>query len=259
MDTMIQDSQRSRRSRSGLSFRKYAAVLRVSVASNLAYLMEVFFRALFLIVLMFILTQLWKATFASRGKAVLGGFDVNDIIWYIAVLWLLTQTTGALTPGVRIALQNAQTTILFKLGYDDSKWAVDRFLRPQPEQEEPWGELLFGEAQEKIPDAFASVTSEKDARFLLENQQPGQAIIMSNGTATGITTNIIPPLSVDPGELTRIKDTYCKKLCTKLPLSSSPQSSLISPSFEEETSKSSLVHPLEGDEKPKRAKRRVFE
>ncbi len=42
--------------------RKYIAVLQVSIASNLAYIAEVFFRALLLIVLVFILSQLWKTT-----------------------------------------------------------------------------------------------------------------------------------------------------------------------------------------------------
>ena len=112
MDTMIQDSQRSRGSRLGLSFRKYAAVLRVSVANNLAYLMEVFFRALFLIVLMFILTQLWKATFASRGKAVLGGFDVNDIIWYIAVAEVLATSLPPLTRRIDQEVRSGQLAYL---------------------------------------------------------------------------------------------------------------------------------------------------
>jgi hypothetical protein len=183
---------------------------------------------------------------------------LNGMKKYGGVLWLLTQTTGALTPGVRVALQNATTTILFKLGYDDSKWAVDRFLRPQPQQAESsleeilFGEenVLFAETKPALPDAFANVASEKDARFLLENQQPGQAIICNNGTAASITTNIIPPLPDNSAELTTIKDNYCKKLCAKLPLSPvsgsashAPQISLIQSSLEEE--------------QPKRAKRRV--
>ncbi len=44
------------------SQQKYTAIMRVSIANNLAYLAEVFFRALFLIALVFIIGQLWETT-----------------------------------------------------------------------------------------------------------------------------------------------------------------------------------------------------
>lgn len=69
--------------RSRLSILKYLAVLRVSILNNLAYIMEVFFRALFLVVLVFVLTQLWKTTFALRGTRILSGFTITDMVWYL--------------------------------------------------------------------------------------------------------------------------------------------------------------------------------
>jgi hypothetical protein len=63
--------------------RKYVAVLQVSIASNLAYIAEVFFRALLLVVLVFILAQLWKTTFSARGAVRLSGFSISDMIWYL--------------------------------------------------------------------------------------------------------------------------------------------------------------------------------
>ncbi len=54
-------------------------------ANNLAYMMEVFFRALLLIVLVFIIGQLWKTTFAARGATILSGFTISDMIWYLVV------------------------------------------------------------------------------------------------------------------------------------------------------------------------------
>ncbi len=66
MSTIIHASSRSIGRKVRFSLRKYLAVLRVSIANNLAYLPEVFFRALLLVVLVFILTQLWKTTFSAR-------------------------------------------------------------------------------------------------------------------------------------------------------------------------------------------------
>jgi ABC-2 type transport system permease protein len=63
-----------------LSLQKYAAIMRVSIANNLAYLAEVFFRALFLIVLVFVLGQLWKTTYSAQGATLLSGFSINDMI-----------------------------------------------------------------------------------------------------------------------------------------------------------------------------------
>ncbi len=78
------------------SQQKYAAVVRVSIANNLAYVMEVFFRALLLVVLVFILGQLWKTTFSERGVTVLKGFSISDMVWYLVVIdahnWDISQT-----------------------------------------------------------------------------------------------------------------------------------------------------------------------
>jgi hypothetical protein len=79
---------RARRARRvlNLSLQKYTAIMRVSIANNLAYVMEVFFRALLLVVLIFILGQLWKTTFSARGVTVLDGFSISDMVWYLVII-----------------------------------------------------------------------------------------------------------------------------------------------------------------------------
>lgn len=75
---------------------KYLAVLRVSAANNLAYMLEVLFRALFLIALIFIIGQLWKTTFAQHGS-LLPGFTANDMVWYVAAAEIIATSMPALT------------------------------------------------------------------------------------------------------------------------------------------------------------------
>src|SRR5579859_5237989 len=79
METIIERRSALHRVRHMLywSWRKYTAVLRVSVANNLAYIYEVLFRSVFLIMLIFVFGQLWKTTYSARGVSILGGFSMN--------------------------------------------------------------------------------------------------------------------------------------------------------------------------------------
>src|SRR5579885_2898602 len=80
MGALIRVQKRTPGQRLVLVLRKYLAVMRVSIASNLAYMMEVFFRGLFLVVLIFVLGQVWKTTYSARGATLLSGFSISDMI-----------------------------------------------------------------------------------------------------------------------------------------------------------------------------------
>jgi viologen exporter family transport system permease protein len=101
MDIVLQERERAKQRGPLASLRvfciKYAAVLRVSMANNLAYIMEVIFRALFLIALIFIIGQLWKTTFAQHNSPLLAGFTANDMVWYVAAAEIIATSMPALT------------------------------------------------------------------------------------------------------------------------------------------------------------------
>mgnify|MGYP001438362610 CR=1 FL=1 len=101
MDVSFQEQQRGRphglREHLRLASLKYLAILRVSAANNLAYLMEVVFRALFLVVLIYIIGQLWKTTFAQHNSPLLTGFTVTDMVWYLAAAEMIATSMPALT------------------------------------------------------------------------------------------------------------------------------------------------------------------
>jgi ABC-2 type transport system permease protein len=75
---------------------KYLAVLYTSAASNMAYIAEVLFRALFLVALIFIIGQLWQVTFAQHGS-LLPGFTINTMVWYLAAAETLATSVPALS------------------------------------------------------------------------------------------------------------------------------------------------------------------
>jgi ABC-2 type transport system permease protein len=100
------------RQRLGLSFKKYMAVLQVSVANNLAYIMEVIFRTLFLIVFVYIFEQLWKTTFAVRGITSLSGFDINALVWYLAATETIALSLPQLTRMIDQEVRSGQLAYL---------------------------------------------------------------------------------------------------------------------------------------------------
>lgn len=133
-------SERRKRIRPGASERlrlnllKYAAVMRVSAANNLAYMMEVIFRALFLVVLIYILGQLWKTTFAQHNSSLLKGFTVNTMVWYLAAAETVATSMPALTRRIDQEVRSGELAYL--LGrpcsyslYNFAHYLGERFVR----------------------------------------------------------------------------------------------------------------------------------
>jgi len=95
-----------------LAWQKYRAVLQVSVASNLAYMGEVVFRAMLLLAFIFIFLQLWTATYAARGVHSLAGFSISDMIWYLAATETLALSLPQLTRLVDEEVRSGQLAYL---------------------------------------------------------------------------------------------------------------------------------------------------
>jgi ABC-2 type transport system permease protein len=68
----------------GVRVAKYVAVLRMSVANNLAYLGEVALRSVFLVLLVYVFLQLWDTTYGALHTPTIGGFTLPQMIWYFA-------------------------------------------------------------------------------------------------------------------------------------------------------------------------------
>jgi ABC-2 type transport system permease protein len=88
------------------------AVLRVSIASNLAYVMEVVIRSFLLVVFVFILGQLWKTTFSARGASLLSGFSINDMIWYLVASETIAMSLPMITRRIDQEVRSGQLAYL---------------------------------------------------------------------------------------------------------------------------------------------------
>lgn len=68
----------------GALLSKTVAVLRITVAARLAYIGEILIRTSFLVMVLYIFTQLWRTTNGSQNVAALTGFEIPQLIWYLA-------------------------------------------------------------------------------------------------------------------------------------------------------------------------------
>lgn len=62
---------------------KYLAILTINLRNQLAYVGDVAMRNLFLAIILYIFLRLWRVTFASQGRTTIGGFTVEQMIWYL--------------------------------------------------------------------------------------------------------------------------------------------------------------------------------
>ncbi len=134
MDALLRPRKRSPGQQLALSLQKYLAVMRVSIASNLAYMMEVFFRGLFLIVLIFVLGQLWKTTYSARGAKLLSGFSISDMIWYLAAAETIATSMPALTRRIDQEVRSGQLAYLLGrpcsyIFYNFAQYMGERLVR----------------------------------------------------------------------------------------------------------------------------------
>lgn len=114
MDTRVNSMSAHQRTRH--SWRqhwwKYVAILRTSVASNLAYVNEVIFRSLMLVTLIFVLSQLWKTTFAARGTTTLSGFSIANLVWYLVAAEAMALSLPQLTRRIDQEVRSGQLAYL---------------------------------------------------------------------------------------------------------------------------------------------------
>ncbi len=134
MDTTIVRPERSTLQRGQFTLRKYVAILHVSIANNLAYIMEVLFRALFMIAVVFILSQLWKTTFSTRGAKLISGFSINTMIWYLVCAETIALSLPALTKRIDLEVRSGQLAYLLGrpcnyIFYNFAQYLGERLVR----------------------------------------------------------------------------------------------------------------------------------
>jgi ABC-2 type transport system permease protein len=69
-------------------------VFGVTLRNQLAYAGELALRTTFLVIILFVFLQLWRATFAAEGAETIAGFTVAQMIWYLAFTEAIVTSRG---------------------------------------------------------------------------------------------------------------------------------------------------------------------
>jgi ABC-2 type transport system permease protein len=73
---------------------KVWGVLWITLVARLAYLGELLIRSLFMVLVLYVFTQLWRATSASIDVQTITGFSVIQMIWYLAFTEAIAMSTS---------------------------------------------------------------------------------------------------------------------------------------------------------------------
>lgn len=85
---------------------KYAAVGRITIRSQLAYVGDFVIRSLFLLLILYIFMQLWRVTFAGEGTDRIAGYAYEQIIWYLIVAESVILSTPKLIALIETEVKN---------------------------------------------------------------------------------------------------------------------------------------------------------
>ena len=64
---------------------KYSAIAQINLQNSLAYAGELANRSLFMVVILYVFVQLWKATYSAMGTATLAGLSLAETLWYLVM------------------------------------------------------------------------------------------------------------------------------------------------------------------------------
>ncbi len=64
---------------------KYSAIAQINLQNSLAYAGELANRSLFMVLILYVFVQLWKATYSAVGTATIAGLSFADTLWYLVM------------------------------------------------------------------------------------------------------------------------------------------------------------------------------
>lgn len=102
------------RGRLSAQVRKYLAVTRTNMQNSLAYTWDAVSQGIFVIVFVFIFSQLWKTTFAIQGVDVISGLTLNMTIWYF--VWAELVQLSKINPVTTMQNEVKDGTLAYTLG-----------------------------------------------------------------------------------------------------------------------------------------------
>lgn len=76
---------------------KYWFIFRIGLATQMAYVLEICVRAIFLVLVLYIIAQLWIVTYSTVGQPRIASFTVGQMVWYIMFAQIIVMTRPRMT------------------------------------------------------------------------------------------------------------------------------------------------------------------
>jgi len=64
---------------------KYGAIAQINLQNSLAYTGELAYRSVFMVVILYVFVQLWRATYQAAGALTIAGLSFADTLWYLVM------------------------------------------------------------------------------------------------------------------------------------------------------------------------------
>ncbi|MCB9802800.1 hypothetical protein H6761_02140 [Candidatus Nomurabacteria bacterium] len=111
-----------------LKINKYLAIFRVSVRDRLAYPLELFYSNIFILLITFVMSQVWLVVYAEHPEKLIVGFSLSAMIWYVFIteLILTSQPNVILTIGEEI--KNGNVAYVLSKPYSFMSYYFSYFL-----------------------------------------------------------------------------------------------------------------------------------
>ncbi|MFC5651644.1 ABC transporter permease [Paenibacillus solisilvae] len=113
---------------------KAAAVWRITWRQQLAYKVDFFMRASFLLLILFVFVQLWSAAYDGDSTKVIAGFTLKQIVWYLVFTEALTMAGPPLCGRIEEEVKNGDIAVrlirpLSYVGYHYISYLAEAYIR----------------------------------------------------------------------------------------------------------------------------------
>lgn len=115
-------------------FMKYVAVFRIQISNHIVYVTDFLLRTVFLILILFIFTQLWKTTFSVTGEQEIAGFTLVTMMWYLVITEAIMTAMPRVVDKVETEVKNGDIVYFLQrplsyVGYHYSSFMAEAGFR----------------------------------------------------------------------------------------------------------------------------------
>lgn len=108
-------------------YNRYAALFRMPLAENLAYLGNFASATLAMVMFMWIFGMLWRAVFAYRGVDQIAGMTLDDTLWYLLIAELVVLSKPLLAMEIAESIQSGSIAYDLMRPYHFGLFHLSRF------------------------------------------------------------------------------------------------------------------------------------